>query len=104
MKQRACRAAILICGLQLTQFQLAGCQTTSPTARKSPSQTIIRSGSQSREDMGLNTARGDTVTLSPDQSLMTDPCAARLQDISGQLLLFYALNRKLPDKLDDLKS
>jgi hypothetical protein len=34
---------------------------------------------------------------------MSDPCASRLQEISGQILFYYALNRKLPEKLDDLR-
>ncbi|MGN6724818.1 MAG: hypothetical protein ACTHLZ_02785 [Tepidisphaeraceae bacterium] len=32
-----------------------------------------------------------------------DPGAMRLQDISGALLMYFALHRKLPAQLDDLK-
>lgn len=32
----------------------------------------------------------------------TDPCAMRLHDISGHVLLFYATQGKLPAKLEDL--
>jgi hypothetical protein len=32
----------------------------------------------------------------------TDPCATRLQDISGDLLLYYAANHHLPEQLDEL--
>ena len=35
---------------------------------------------------------------------VTDPCAERLHDICGHLLLYYSLNRRLPDDLADLKS
>jgi hypothetical protein len=33
----------------------------------------------------------------------TDGCAARLHDISGLLLLYYAIHRNLPEQLDELK-
>ena len=33
----------------------------------------------------------------------TDPCAARLHDLAGQLLLFYRFRGRLPDALDQLK-
>ena len=32
----------------------------------------------------------------------TDPCATRLQDISGDLLLYYAMNHHLPQQLSEL--
>lgn len=31
-----------------------------------------------------------------------DPCAERLHDIAGQLLLYYAAHRELPERLDEL--
>jgi hypothetical protein len=34
----------------------------------------------------------------------TDPCATRLHDLCGPLLLYYAVNHKLPQSLDDLRS
>jgi hypothetical protein len=35
---------------------------------------------------------------------VTDPCAMRLHDVSGVLLMYYAINRRLPAKLDELES
>jgi hypothetical protein len=32
----------------------------------------------------------------------TDPCATRLHDLSGRLLLYYTKHRNLPEKLDQL--
>lgn len=32
----------------------------------------------------------------------TDPCAERLHEVSGQLLLYYATNKRLPRSLDEL--
>jgi len=46
---------------------------------------------------------GDPGMTSPDQLLKTDPCASRLQDIGGTLLLYYAVNKHMPEKLEDIK-
>ena len=32
----------------------------------------------------------------------TDPCALRLHDLSGLLLMYYAVNKHLPDRIDEL--
>ena len=34
---------------------------------------------------------------------LVDPSAERLHDLEGQLLLYYATNRRLPDRLEELK-
>jgi hypothetical protein len=34
---------------------------------------------------------------------VTDPCADRLHALSGPLLLYYSLHRKLPTKMDELR-
>jgi len=36
-------------------------------------------------------------------SVRIDPCAERLHDVCGQLLLHYSLNKKLPGTLNELK-
>jgi hypothetical protein len=46
------------------------------------------------------TARSSTGQR-PDQ--VTDPCATRMHDLSGLLLLYYAVNKKLPERLDELE-
>ena len=33
-----------------------------------------------------------------------DPCAERLHEVSGQLLLYYSANQKLPASLDELRT
>ena len=38
----------------------------------------------------------------PESSSVIDPCADRLHDICGPLLLYYSLNKRLPATLDDL--
>jgi hypothetical protein len=36
-------------------------------------------------------------------SVKSDPCADRLHDLSGHLLMYHGLNRRLPAKLEDLE-
>jgi hypothetical protein len=36
-------------------------------------------------------------------SVKSDACADRLHDLSGHLLMYHGLNRRLPAKLEDLK-
>lgn len=43
--------------------------------------------------------RGPTAPISA-----TDPCATRLHDLCGPLLHYYALNRRLPERLDDVQA
>ena len=33
----------------------------------------------------------------------SDPCAQRLHDLCGPLLFYYALNRRMPERLEDLR-
>jgi hypothetical protein len=42
--------------------------------------------------------------LSLDEALSADPSSVALQDISGDLLLYYAVNKQLPAHLEDLRS
>ena len=37
------------------------------------------------------------------RTAVTDPCAERLHDLCGPLLLYRALRKKLPDSLEDLR-
>src|SRR5258707_7434411 len=38
-----------------------------------------------------------------EQALDSDPCSVRLQDIEGALVLSYAMNRQLPQQLQELR-
>jgi len=40
---------------------------------------------------------------SVEHAVASDPCASHLHDISGAMLMYYAINRELPAKLEDLK-
>ncbi|CAN5619174.1 hypothetical protein BH10PLA1_BH10PLA1_13220 [soil metagenome] len=43
-------------------------------------------------------------SYSPEQAIASDPCAARLHEISGAILSYYAIERHLPATLADAKS
>ena len=47
-------------------------------------------------------ASSGTTTSASASASNTDPCAMRLHDICGPLLLYYATNRALPAKLEQL--
>jgi hypothetical protein len=64
---------------------LAGCQSNS--AAPSSPQPVYNPGGP----------------ISSDEAVNSDPDAAQLHDISGTLLLYYALNKKMPDQLADLQ-
>ena len=74
--------------LLVMMLLMCGCQTVSVT--KKP---ITETG------VALPADRPAT----DDESVASDPCAIRLHDIEGTMLLFYAVNKRLPDSLEDLK-
>ena len=52
-------------------------------------------------------ARGTSITgtpVPPKPGNLSDPCAARVHDLSGLLLLYYAVNKSLPENLSDMAS
>lgn len=70
-----------------------GCQPVQgpvPTSR-----TVVVSGAQPNTDPA---ARPDEI----EGAIHSDACAARLQDISGALLGYYAINNRLPATLAEL--
>ncbi len=55
--------------------------------------------------IGLTALAAGCQTAGPDvrrPSVEMDPCAERLHDVCGQLLLYYSLNRRLPETLEAL--
>ena len=81
-------AAVAACCLLL-----AGC-----TPRQEPA------GRQQSRDAGrVAGPRGSSTRSAPNKpGDLSDPCATRLHDLSGLLLLYYAVNKKLPERLDEL--
>jgi hypothetical protein len=69
----------------------SGCQPQKPANPRANSDTLS------------DISSGDGGMTSPDQLLSTDPCASRLQDIGGTLLLYYSVNRHMPAKLEEIK-
>jgi hypothetical protein len=65
----------------------AGCQTQSASSGGEKGENVTN---QSQRD------------LSSDKTLATDPCAVRLHDIGGAMLLYYAINKSLPARLEDI--
>lgn len=66
-------------------------------------------GSQSRPDASTPASNIPDAARSPTGSptapiTATDPCATRLHDLSGPLLHYYALNRRLPERLEELEA
>jgi hypothetical protein len=84
---------LIIVGGALGAF---GCQPTpAPQSRVQPQ--VIVSGGQSSSDPPARTEQ-------IEGAIHSDACAARLQEISGALLEYYALYERLPARLDVLNS
>jgi hypothetical protein len=88
---RAVQSTIYAIGLALlVVVAVAGCTTTTTTTTPSARAPV------------------DTPTKQPAKSgkaaanWNTDPCATRLHDIGGAILLYYTLNHRLPARLDEL--
>jgi len=83
------RAATAACLLAATLLAVGGC--AGQPARSEGNAPTPRAPRQASAARGGN-------------SLATDACATRLQDLGGALLLYYAVNRRLPDKVEDLST
>jgi hypothetical protein len=73
-----------------------GCQPTPAPQGRSQPQVTVSSGQSSSDPP----ARVDQI----EGAIHSDACAARLQEISGALLEYYASYEKLPARLDVLNS
>lgn len=89
----ATACSTVICILTLAMI-LTGCQTPKPQKSASGNPPMIDEPS----------APVDTRKLTPAQLAVVDPCAIRLQDITGAILQFYVVNRHLPEKLEELRT
>jgi hypothetical protein len=86
--------AIWACGCGATQKKPAtGAGQPVTTVRMGPRSAAAARAAQ-QADPGAGTA------VAPITN--NDPCASRLHQICGPLLLYYAMNRHLPDTLDEL--
>jgi hypothetical protein len=97
-----------------TASSLAGCVTThapadKPTARgvtvKSDGQTArAQSATVDRESGVPVTPSTPPRPAGPDVLAGQEPCAARLHDVAGVMLFYYALHKRLPAELEDLRT
>ena len=76
---------------------LAGCQSTTKQTQPEP---YIRKAPTAAADAQRNGAPKNKQDINAISN--TDPCAMRLHDICGALLLYYQQNHTLPKRLDDL--
>jgi hypothetical protein len=74
---------------------IAGCQPAKPPPQNDPLGGLSSTG-DTRLDPSIQTASAET-------AIRHDPCAARLQNIGGTLLLYYATNQQMPRALEELK-
>jgi hypothetical protein len=75
---------------------LAGCKSN--TDSTPPARSIVRVNGEQFSSSALEKP------LPLEQTLKSDPCAARLHAISGAMLEYYALHNGLPPALQDLQS
>jgi hypothetical protein len=85
---RTCLAVVAI---------MAGCQTSPPAQTARPAVTV--NGAAASPD---GSPASNTPQVPIEQALKSDPCAARLHDVSGAMLMYYALHNRLPARLEDL--
>ena len=99
---------------------LAGCRTEVQPAERQPARTVRVSSPERPDGSAAGPARpqsqaparpqtpapgpGTPSTPEPAQVVADDPCAARLHEIAGTMLLYYALNKRLPAELDELRA
>jgi hypothetical protein len=80
---RAGRLAWLPAGLMLVMLLAEGCTQPAQSGTAPRSTTATRPG--------------DTARITN-----TDPCASRLHELCGPLLLYYNLQRRLPERIEEL--
>jgi hypothetical protein len=77
---------------------VVGCQTTTNSNSHIPHDTL-RPGDLPGDMKSAETGQ----EVSPDQLTAKDRCPARLHQIEGALLLYYAVHKQMPGKLEDLR-
>lgn len=83
----------------LAALLLGGCQTEVVDAPISQKPLVVVNGQQWSGDNPPPTKQPPI-----EQAINSDPCAARLHEISGAMLEFFAINARLPRQLDELQT
>lgn len=88
---------------------LAGCTTekqstryTAPGVARDEGTQMIMPQKFDADRQPIIPAGADNPDVNPDK--LTDPCAARLHDVAGALLLYYRVKQQMPAKLEDVRS
>ena len=76
---------------------VGGCQTETRTSPVRPGE-VVHTAVESPQ-----ATQRPVSHVSPDQLVLTDPSAIRLHDIGGAMLFYFAVNKRLPDKLEELR-
>ncbi len=79
----------------------AGCVTT--TSGYIPPKPMKTTVNDNKEPNPLE-EQSVVGNISSDDAVMTDPSAARLHEIAGNILLYLAVNSQMPKSLQDLKT
>ena len=57
-----------------------------------------------RADNPLSASSTQPARIDPNVATQSDPCAARMHDVAGAMLMYYALNQRLPERLEELSA
>lgn len=102
-RRRTCRRTRVAPRLQgyaalvLIGAALAGCQAQpGPAGRGRADRVEQPDAPQQAQSPDARTPAGPSIN--------TDPCATRMHDLCGPLLLYYLTNRRLPERLEELST
>jgi hypothetical protein len=91
MRRRRRRAAVALGLLMAAMLAAGGCAAPRWDGSSTP-------GATSKPATGTSHTAGDAALTD------TDPCATRLHELCGPLLLYYSIHHALPEALDELSS
>lgn len=99
MRRRASAVGAGLVGLMIAACLLGGCVTETRESSGPVNKYERRPLGERRREAR---PRADLKSASQRPDDITDPCATRLHELSGQLLMFYAVNKRLPDSVEEL--
>lgn len=93
--------AVVLAGIAAA---LAGCRTTSaPDAGQAARPVTVTAAGPPPASPSPAAAPTEAASPGdPDVLATIEPCATRLHDVAGVMLLYYALHKRLPAELDEL--
>lgn len=89
-----CWVVVLLVGCQRTVVQEGGIGSGRP---------VVTVNGNAAEPVGPR-AKTATPSMSIDRALKSDPCSARMHEISGAMLTYVAMNGRMPEKLEELRT